>query len=164
MQGIGGQLINWPQHLIEFLIKNNFRPIVYDNRDTGLSTRIPSNSFDDDKRNNTIVRSYIRYYLRLPIKSDYTIDDMADDGIAVLDSLNIEKAHILGISMGGMIAQIIASSHNDRTKTFTLIASTASTPSPFNGPTRKVRKLLMDRTKNPNSTIEQRVNRSRKIF
>ena len=89
---------------------------------------------------------------------------MADDGIAVLDSLNIEKAHILGISMGGMIAQIIASSHNDRTKTFTLIASTASTPSPFNGPTRKVRKLLMDRTKNPNSTIEQRVNRSRKIF
>ena len=113
VQGIGGQLINWPQHLIEFLIKNNFRPIVYDNRDTGLSTRIPSNSFDDDKRNNTIVRSYIRYYLRLPIKSDYTIDDMADDGIAVLDSLNIEKAHILGISMGGMIAQIIASSHND---------------------------------------------------
>ena len=164
VQGIGGQLINWPQHLIEFLIKNNFRPIVYDNRDTGLSTRIPSNSFDDDKRNNTIVRSYIRYYLRLPIKSDYTIDDMADDGIAVLDSLNIEKAHILGISMGGMIAQIIASSHKDRTKTFTLIASTASTPSPFNGPTRKVRKLLMDRTKNPNSTIEQRVNRSRKIF
>ena len=163
-RGIGGQLINWPQHLIEFLIKNNFRPIVYDNRDTGLSTRIPSNSFDDDQRNNTIVRSYIRYYLRLPIKSDYTIDDMADDGIAVLDSLNIEKAHILGISMGGMIAQIIASSHNDRTKTFTLIASTASTPSPFNGPTRKVRKLLMDRTKNPNSTIEQRVNRSRKIF
>ena len=47
--------------------------------------------------------------------------------------------------------------HSDRTKTFTLIASTASTPSPLNGPTRKVRKLLMDRTKNPNSTIDQRV-------
>jgi len=164
VQGLGGQLVNWPQHLIEFLIENNFRPIVFDNRDTGLSTRINSDSFSDEKRSNTIVRSYIRYYLRLPIESEYTIDDMANDAIAVLDELNISQAHVLGISMGGMIAQIIASSHSDRTKTFTLIASTASTPSPLNGPTRKVRKLLMDRTKNPNSNIDQRVDRTRKIF
>ena len=164
VQGIGGQLINWPEHLIDFLLENNFRPIVYDNRDTGLSSRIPSDSFGDDKRDNTIVKNYIKYYLRLPIKSDYTLDDMAVDGISVLDKLDISEAHILGISMGGMIAQIIASSHHERTKSFTLIASTASTPSPFNGPTRKVRKLLMDRTRNPNSTVDQRVARSRKIF
>ena len=164
VQGLGGQLVNWPQHLIEFLIENNFRPIVFDNRDTGLSTRIDSDSFSDEKRSNTIVRSYIRYYLRLPIESEYTIDDMANDAIAVLDELNISRAHVLGISMGGMIAQILASTHSDRTKTFTLIASTASTPSPLNGPTRKVRKLLMDRTKNPNSTIDQRVNRTKKIL
>ena len=164
VQGLGGQLINWPQHLIEYLIDNNFRPIVFDNRDTGLSTRVVSDSFSDEKRGNTILRSYIRYYLRLPIISEYTIDDMANDAVAVLDDLNISQAHVLGISMGGMIAQIIASSYSDRTKTFTLIASTASTPSPLNGPTRKVRKLLMDRTKNPSSTIDQRVNRTRKIF
>ena len=164
VQGLGGQLVNWPQHLIEFLIENNFRPIVFDNRDTGLSTRVDSDSFSDEKRSNTIIRSYIRYYLRLPIESEYTIDDMANDAIAVLDELNISQAHVLGISMGGMIAQIIASSHSDRTKTFTLIASTSSTPSPLNGPTRKVRKLLMDRTKNPNSNIDQRVDRTRKIF
>ena len=164
VQGLGGQLINWPQHLIEYLIDNNFRPIVFDNRDTGLSTRVLSDSFSDEKRGNTILRSYIRYYLRLPIKSEYTIDDMANDAVAVLDDLNISQAHVLGISMGGMIAQIIASSYSDRTKTFTLISSTASTPSPLNGPTRKVRKLLMDRTKNPSSTIDQRVNRTRKIF
>ena len=164
VQGLGGQLVNWPQHLIEFLIENNFRPIVFDNRDTGLSTRINSDSFSDEKRSNTIVRSYIRYYLRLPIESEYTIDDMANDAIAVLDELNISQAHILGISMGGMIAQIVASTHSDRTKTFTLIASTASTPSPLNGPTRKVRKLLMDRTKNPNATVDERVERTRKIF
>ena len=164
VQGIGGQLINWPHHLIEFLIQNNYRPIVFDNRDTGLSTKIESDKFDDDNRANTIIRSYIRYYLRLPIESDYTLDDMANDAISVLDTLNIDKAHILGISMGGMIAQIIASSYPDKTKTFTLIASTASTPSPLNGPTRKVRKLLMDRTKNPNATIDERVNRTRKIF
>ena len=164
VQGLGGQLVNWPQHLIEFLIENNFRPIVFDNRDTGLSTRVDSDSFSDEKRSNTIIRSYVRYYLRLPIESEYTIDDMANDAIAVLDELNISQAHVLGISMGGMIAQIIASSYPDRTKTFTLIASTASTPSPLNGPTRKVRKLLMDRTKNPNSNIDQRVDRTRKIF
>ena len=134
VQGIGGQLINWPQHLIEFLIENNFRPIVYDNRDTGLSSRIQNDSFNKDNVNKTIIRNYIRYYLRLPIKSEYTIDDMADDGVSVLDHLNIENAHILGISMGGMIAQIMASSYPEKTKTFTLIASTASTPSPFNGP------------------------------
>ena len=164
VQGLGGQSINWPQHLIEFLIENNFRPIVFDNRDTGLSSRIESTSFDDQNRDNTITKSYIRYFLRLSIKSEYTIDDMAEDGVSVLDALDVEKAHILGISMGGMIAQIIASNHPNRLKTFTLIASTASTPSPFNGPTRKVRKLLMDRTKNPNSTLDERIDRTRKIF
>jgi pimeloyl-ACP methyl ester carboxylesterase len=164
VQGLGGQLINWPQHLIEFLLENNFRPIVFDNRDTGLSSRIESNSFDDKKRSNTIIKSYVKYYLRLPIKSEYTIDDMADDAITVLDELKISKAHILGISMGGMIAQIIAANYPLRTKTFTLIASTASTPSPLNGPTRNVRKILMERTKNPNSTIDEKVNRTKRLF
>ena len=164
VQGLGGQLINWPQHLIEFLLENNFRPIVFDNRDTGLSSRIESDSFDDEKRSNTIIKSYVKYYLRLPIKSEYIIDDMADDAISVLDELKISKAHILGISMGGMIAQIIAANYPLRTKTFTLIASTASTPSPLNGPTRNVRKILMERTKNPNSTIDEKVNRTKRLF
>ena len=164
VQGIGGQLINWPQHLIEFLIENNFRPIVYDNRDTGLSSRIQNEAFNKDNVNKTIIRNYIRYYLRLPIKSEYTIDDMADDGVSVLDHLNIENAHILGISMGGMIAQIIASSYPEKTKTFTLIASTASTPSPLNGPSKDVRRLFIERTKNVDATIEDRVNRTKKLF
>ena len=164
VQGIGGQLINWPQHLIEFLIANNFRPIVFDNRDTGLSSKVVSNLFDKENINKTIIRNYIRYYFRLPIKSEYTIDDMATDAIAVLDELQIEKSHILGISMGGMIAQIIVSSYPERTKTFTLIASTASTPSPFNGPTREVRKLFLERTKNIDASIDDRVNRSKRLF
>ena len=84
VQGLGGQLINWPQHLIEYLIDNNFRPIVFDNRDTGLSTRVVSDSFSDEKRGNTILRSYIRYYLRLPIKSEYTIDDCSNNRIIIL--------------------------------------------------------------------------------
>ena len=164
VQGIGGQLINWPQHLIEFLIENNFRPIVFDNRDTGLSSRVESNLFDKENINKTIIRNYIRYYLRLPIKSEYTIDDMATDAISVLDELQIKKSHVLGISMGGMTSQIIVSSYPDRVKTFTLIASTASTPSPFNGPTREVRKLFLERTKNIDASIDDRVNRTKKLF
>ena len=164
VQGIGGQLINWPQHLIEFLIENNFRPIVFDNRDTGLSSRTNNEAFNTENINNTVLRNYIRYYLRLPIKSEYTIDDMADDAISVLNELDIDQAHILGISMGGMIAQIIASSYPERTKTFTLIASTASTPSPFNGPTREVRNLFIERTKSISATIDERVNRTKRLF
>ena len=127
VQGLGGQLINWPDHLIEFLIENNFRPIVFDNRDTGLSSRIDSDLFSDNKRNQTIVTSYIRYFLRLPIKPVYDLDNMALDSISILDKLEIKKAHLLGISMGGMIAQIVASNYPQRVKTFTLIASVSYT-------------------------------------
>lgn len=164
VQGLGGQLINWPHHLIEFLIENSFRPIVYDNRDTGLSSKIKSKSFNVDNIRKTILINYLKYFLRLNIKSDYNLDDMAADGVSVLNELDINKCHILGISMGGMIAQIIASNYPSIFKTFTLIASTASTPSPMNGPTNKVRKLLMSRTKNPNATLDERVERSKKIF
>ena len=147
VHGLGAQLVHWPPHLIEFLKKNHYRPITYDNRDVGLSSRfIGKPSF---------VLDYIKYFLRLPIQSEYTIDDMAEDGINLLDALNIKKAHILGTSMGGMIAQIISSQFPERVKSLTLIASTASTPSPLNAPSKEVRVLMMERSKNPNPTIEE---------
>ena len=164
VQGLGGQLINWPEHLIDFLIENNFRPIVFDNRDTGLSSRFTDDRFTEGNRSKTINSTYLKYYLRLPINPPYTLDDMATDAIKILDKLNIDKAHLLGISMGGMIAQIIAANHSDRINTFTLIASSISAPSPLNGPTRDVRRLLMKRSANPYSTNEERIERSKKIF
>lgn len=164
VQGLGGQLINWPDHLLEFLISNNFRPIVFDNRDTGLSSRFNTELFEEKNRSKTINSTYIKYFLRLPINPPYDLDDMANDSIIILDKLNIDKAHLLGMSMGGMIAQIIAANHPDRIKTFTLIASSTSAPSPFNGPSRDVRKLLMKRSNNPNSSVEERIERSKKIF
>ena len=164
VQGLGGQLINWPEHLIDFLIENNFRPIVFDNRDTGLSSRFTDDRFTEGNRSKTINSTYLKYYLRLPINQPYTLDDMATDAIKILDKLNIDKAHLLGISMGGMIAQIIAANHSERINTFTLIASSISAPSPLNGPTRDVRRLLMKRSANPYSTNEERIERSKKIF
>ena len=134
VQGLGGQLINWPDHIIDFLIENNYRPIVFDNRDTGLSSRINNDLFSDERRTRTISTTYVKYFLRLPIDAPYSLDDMAEDSILILDKLNIDKTHLLGISMGGMIAQIVAANYPDRIKTFTLIASSVSTPGPLNGP------------------------------
>ena len=164
VQGLGGQLIDWPDHIIDFLIENNYRPIVFDNRDTGLSSRVNNDLFSDQRRTKTIITTYLRYFLRLPINAPYSLDDMAEDSISILNELSIDKAHLLGISMGGMIAQIIAANHPDRIKTFTLIASSVLTPGPLNGPRRDVRKLLMQRTNNPNASIDERISRTKKIF
>jgi len=147
VHGLGAQLVHWPIHLINFLQANNFRPITYDNRDVGLSSRFLNTP--------SFVIDYVKYFLRLPIKSEYTIDDMARDGINLLDTLNIKKTHIFSTSMGGMIAQIISAQYPERVKSFTLIASTASTPSPTNAPKKAVRDIMMERSKNPNASHEE---------
>lgn len=146
VHGLGAQLVHWPVHLIDFLIENNYRPITYDNRDAGLSSRFSAKP--------SFVLDYIKYYLRFPLKPEYTLKDMSKDGISVLNTLNIDKAHILGTSMGGMIGQIICSMFADRVKSFTLIASTASVPGPLNGPSREVQDVMLQRSKMNNPTLD----------
>jgi pimeloyl-ACP methyl ester carboxylesterase len=153
--GLGAQLTLWPEFLIKDLQENNFRPIVFDNRDVGLSTRFSS------QPSQTL--NYIKYFLFIPINSEYSIEDMASDGIAVLDHLNIDSAHILGMSMGGMISQVLVAQHPQRTKSFTMISSTASTPNPFNGPKFKVTQQLLKRSAAKND-IEGRIDQSIKLF
>ena len=153
--GLGAQLTLWPEFLIKDLQENNFRPIVFDNRDVGLSTRFSS------QPSQTL--NYIKYFLFIPINSEYTIEDMASDGIAVLDHLDINSAHILGMSMGGMISQVLVAQHPQRTKSFTMISSTASTPNPFNGPEFKVTQQLLKRSAAKND-IEGRIDQSIKLF
>ena len=153
--GLGAQLTLWPEFLIKDLQENNFRPIVFDNRDVGLSTRFSS------QPSQTL--NYIKYFLFIPINSEYSIEDMASDGIAVLDHLDIDSAHILGMSMGGMISQVLVAQHPQRTKSFTMISSTASTPNPFNGPKFKVTQQLLKRSAAKND-IEGRIDQSIKLF
>ena len=153
--GLGAQLTLWPEFLIKDLQANNFRPIVFDNRDVGLSTRFTS------KPSQTL--NYLKYFMFIPINSEYTIQDMASDGIAVLDHLNIDDAHILGMSMGGMIAQVLVAQHPERAKSFTMISSTASTPNPFNGPKFKVTQQLLKRSA-AKDDIEGRIDQSIKLF
>ena len=153
--GLGAQLTLWPDFLIKDLQENNFRPIAFDNRDVGLSTRFSSQPSQ--------ALNYLKYFMFIPINSEYTIEDMASDGIAVLDHLNIESAHILGMSMGGMISQVLVAQNPERAKSFTMISSTASTPNPFNGPKFKVTQQLLKRSA-AKDDVEGRIDQSIRLF
>ena len=147
IHGLGAQLVHWPEHLIDFLIQNGLRPITFDNRDAGLSSRFSMRP--------SIVLGYLRYFFRLPIKPEYSLNDMARDGINLLNHLDIDRAHILGTSMGGMISQILCAKYPNRVKTYTLIASTASVPGPFNGASKEVREMMVSRSKSINPTMDE---------
>lgn len=157
VMGLGGQLTYWPQFFIEFLQENGYRPIVYDNRDVGLST-----SFKEYGRPN-FIWNYVKFYTGLPIRSTYSLGDMANDGLAVLDHLSIDKSHLVGMSMGGMISQHLASNNEDRFYSLTLIASMAKTPDASTAPRGRLAKLLNDRSRRE-KTVEKRIERAVEIY
>lgn len=117
VMGLGGQLTLWPDEFVDALNGHGFRTIRYDNRDVGLSTRFDAAGVPNVKW--MVVKSM----LGLPVRSAYTLADMAADGVALLDHLAIERAHIVGASMGGMISQHIAARYPDRTLSLTSIMS-----------------------------------------
>lgn len=120
--GLGSQLLAWPENFCEILAENGFLVIRFDNRDVGLSTKFEDAGIPDMAE---ISAAYVRG--EKP-KIPYTLEDMADDAIGLLDALHIKKAHICGASMGGMIAQIIAYRHPTRVLSLTVIMSTTGNP------------------------------------
>ena len=151
VMGLGGQLTFWPPYMIKYLQQKGYRPIAYDNRDMGLSSRFKSNP--------TFLANILKYYFYLPIKSEYKLDDMAKDAVLLLDTLKIDKCHVIGMSMGGMISQILVSNHQERFSSYTQIASMVAVPSPLNGPNFSVIRLLGERAFK-NATKEERINRT----
>jgi len=97
VMGLGMQLIHWDRELCELLAERGFHVIRFDNRDSGLSTKIEAP-----------VPNVMRLMARLPTRVPYLLDDMATDTLGLLDQLGIERAHVVGASMGGMIAQTMA--------------------------------------------------------
>jgi pimeloyl-ACP methyl ester carboxylesterase len=120
--GLGSQLLAWSDEICENLADKGFFVIRFDNRDVGLSTKFEGAGIPDMME---ISAAYTRG--EIP-KIPYTLEDMADDAIGVLDALNIEKANICGASMGGMIAQIIAYRHSSRVLSLAVIMSTTGNP------------------------------------
>jgi len=121
VMGLGGQLVAWPSSFIAGLVDRGFKVVTFDNRDIGLSTKI-------DAAPPTKLQSALFSISRRFAKSAYLLSDMAKDAVGLLDALNIERAHVVGMSMGGMIAQTMAIEHPSRVRSLTSIMSTTGNP------------------------------------
>lgn len=131
VMGHGAQLVAWPQLFLDLLVEAGYFVIVYDNRDTGMSTHFP-------------------------LGTQYTVSDMSNDGMALLDHLGIESAHIAGASMGGGIVQVMAIEHPERVRSLCSIMSTTSGPG-LPPPSAEVIETMMARAATPPSTDRESV-------
>ncbi len=118
VMGLGGQMTRWHGELCELLVARGYRVIRFDNRDCGLSTHFGEQPVPD-------LRALQRGE---PIAVPYTLDDMAADGIGLLDALAIGRAHLVGASMGGAIVQIAAARYPQRVRSLTSIMSSSGNP------------------------------------
>lgn len=118
VMGIGSQMIFWDDALIDRFVERGYQVIRFDHRDIGLSSRL--DHLPVPKPYPIVMRSL----LGLPIDAPYTLSDMAGDVIGLLDHLGIAKAHVVGVSMGGMVAQHVAIEHPTRVRSLTSIMST----------------------------------------
>jgi len=116
VMGLGSQLIHWPDDFVQQIADNGFKVIRFDNRDMGLSTKIAGSA-------PGIGRTLASLVSRRLARSAYLLSDMAADAAQLLEHLAIDQAHIVGISMGGMIAQTIAIEHPDKVLSLTSIMS-----------------------------------------
>jgi pimeloyl-ACP methyl ester carboxylesterase len=122
VMGLGAQMILWDEEFCAMLADRGHFVIRYDNRDVGLSTK-----FDDAGVPDMMALMAARMAGQTP-EVAYSLDDMADDGIGVLDALGIDGAHVCGASMGGMIVQNMAIRHPQRVHSMTSIMSTTGNP------------------------------------
>jgi pimeloyl-ACP methyl ester carboxylesterase len=126
IMGNGAQLTAWPAELIQELVKRGYRVVIYDNRDVGLSTKFDEAGVPDMK---AVIEARMA---GKPSPLPYALDDMAKDAVGLLDALGIKKAHVAGVSMGGMIAQLVAADHPEHVLSLTSIISTSGNPAvPF---------------------------------
>ncbi|MBS1691319.1 MAG: alpha/beta hydrolase [Actinobacteria bacterium] len=123
VMGLGAQLLLWREAFCEKLVDQGLRVIRYDNRDVGLSSKL-----NGAHTGAALVPRLLRSFVGMRSQAVYTLEDMADDAVALLDHLGIEQAHVVGASMGGMIAQIFAARHHKRTNTLAVIFSSNNQP------------------------------------
>ncbi len=153
IMGIGCQMLLWSDAFCDALAEKGFRVIRFDNRDVGLSEYI------DSAGKPNILEAVQRAMTGQLVMAAYTLADMALDAVGVLDALDIKAAHIVGASMGGMIAQIIAAEHAGRTRSLTSIMSSSGRPT-LPPPTPAAAAVLLTPPSNPmdrDSIIEQAV-------
>ncbi len=142
IMGLGMQLIAWPQELVQALVQRGFRVIRFDNRDIGLSQGF------DERGVPQMALAALRFSLRLGVPHVYTLRDMAHDALGVMDALGLQRAHVCGASMGGMIAQHLAVEAAERVSSLTLIMTTSGSRR-LPKPAWQVQRELMTRPMGP---------------
>jgi pimeloyl-ACP methyl ester carboxylesterase len=141
IMGLGGQLVDWPDGLVDQLVRHGFQVIRLDNRDSGLSSEI-----DGDPP--TVGQLAKRLVLRRGDIAHYLIDDLAGDTVGLLDALGIGRAHVAGFSMGGMIAQAMAIGYPDRVLSLASMGSTTGHPR-AGRPSPRIARMMLKRRRNP---------------
>ena len=142
IMGLGAQLVRWPLPLCEKLVAEGFRVIRFDNRDIGLSTKLR------DQPVPSLATLMAQRMAGLPMKVPYTLADMARDTVGLMDALHVRQAHLVGTSMGGMIAQIVAADCPHRVLSLTSIMSTSGNRAlPL--PTPAASAIVMSRAPHP---------------
>jgi pimeloyl-ACP methyl ester carboxylesterase len=136
IMGLGAQMIHWDDDFCRQLAARGFRVIRFDNRDIGKSSKMTGG-----KRLTAIELLKLRF-LKIPVDAPYRLRDMADDVVGLMDALGIASAHLVGASMGGMIAQEIAISFPQRVRSLTSIMSSTGNPKDPQ-PTREATAVLM---------------------
>lgn len=122
VMGLGAQMIAWPDEFVHGLVAKGYRVVHYDNRDVGMSQRMEGAAAPN------LLWAMLKSRLGLSVGVPYTLSDMAADGIGLLDALGIQKAHVVGASMGGMIVQLMAANHRERLLSMTSIMSSSGAP------------------------------------
>ncbi|AWN15362.1 alpha/beta fold hydrolase [Salinisphaera sp. LB1] len=120
IMGLGTQLTAWPDAFCRALADTGLRVIRFDNRDIGLSSKMR-----DTRRYDSVRRAFFKSLLGREIETPYTLEDMAEDTVGLLVALGIRRAHLVGASMGGMIAQIVAATRPARVASLTSIMSSS---------------------------------------
>jgi proline iminopeptidase len=138
ISGLGLQLTAWPDEFVEGLVELGFYVIRFDNRDSGLSTKF------EHAGTPSLTLAWLKSLLRLPLKPPYRLEDMADDAIGVLSALGVARAHIVGMSMGGMVGQLMAAKFPSRVLSLTSIMSSSGRRG-LPGPTQAARRALLRR-------------------
>lgn len=138
VMGLGMQLIAWPDALVQALLRAGYRVIRHDNRDAGLSQTF------DALGPARLGWALLRYNLGLPVRAPYSVADMAQDALGVLDALGVARAHVVGASMGGMIAQRMALAAPERVLGLTSVMSSSGARG-LPGPRTPVLRAMMAR-------------------
>jgi len=152
IMGLGAQLTAWPAEMVQLLEDAGFDVIRFDNRDIGLSSEC-------DWEPPSPVRAFLGRLLRRPVPTGYVVDDMADDAAGLLDALGIDRAHVVGASMGGMIAQALAIAHPRRVASLTSIMS-----NPGDGSGGATAKVLLAFARRDDPTPENAVDQAVATF